>query len=89
MTWRPGAIALARASNGLFFLAVAAHCLVAYTPFVSELSIKPGVVPAVSDFVAVSPWLFWVTRLTTILTLMPQLSKAELSALAAVYHDRP
>jgi len=76
VTWRPGAVAIARAANGLFFLAVAAYCLVAYTPFVYEIFLKPGVVPAVSDFVAVSPWLFWAMLLVTILTLMPQLSNA-------------
>ena len=76
MTWRPGAIAVARALNGLYFLAVAAYCFVAYTPFVYELFLKPGVVPALSDFVAVSPLLFSATLLITILTLMPQLTSA-------------
>jgi Sulfatase len=76
VTWRPGAIAVARALNGLYFLAVAAYCFVAYTPFVYELFLKPGVVPALSDFVAVSPLLFSATLLITILTLMPQLTGA-------------
>ena len=83
MTWRPGAIAVARAANGLFFLAVGAYCLVAYTPFVYELFLKPGVVPALSDFVAVSPWLFCLMLLVTILTLMPQLSNRESRASVA------
>jgi hypothetical protein len=70
---RPGAIAIARALNGAFFLAASAYCLLAYSPFAYNQFIKPNVVPALTDFVAVSPWLFWATLLLTTLTLMPQL----------------
>jgi hypothetical protein len=71
---RPTVIAVARALNGLFFVAVSAYCLLAYSPFAYDVFIQPGVVPALSDFIAVSQWLFCATLLTTILTLMPQLS---------------
>jgi len=70
---RPGAVALARALNALFFIAVSAYCLLAYTPFAYDLFIKPSVSPALTDFVRLSPWLYWLTLLITSLTLMPQL----------------
>ena len=79
MIGRPGpvgVVALARALNALFFIAVSAYCLLAYTPFAYDLFIKPSVSPALTDFVRLSPWLYWLTLLITSLTLMPQLRGA-------------
>ena len=71
---RPGAIAIARAVNALFFLALSAYCFLAYTPFAYDAFIKPGVSHALWFFIVIAPALFWVVLLVTGLTLMPQLS---------------
>ena len=71
---RPGAIAIARALNALFFLALSAYCFLAYTPFAYDAFIKPGVSHALWFFIVIAPALFWVVLLVTGLTLMPQLS---------------
>lgn len=71
---RPGAIAIARAVNALFFLALSAYCFLAYTPFAYDAFIKPGVSHALWLFIVIAPALFWVVLLVTGLTLMPQLS---------------
>jgi len=74
--WRPNAIALARAVNGLFFLAISTYCFLAFTPFAYDAFINPSVVPALWGVFAVSPSLFWTALLITSLTLMPQLANA-------------
>ncbi len=84
MTWRRGAIALARAANALFFIITAAYCFLTYSPFAYNQFIKPSVLPLLTDFVAVSPWLFWVMLLATTLTLMPWLTNARLKFGAGV-----
>ena len=73
---RPGVIALARLANAIFFLAVSAYGLLSYSPFAYRQFIEPNVAPAVTDFVAVSPWLFWAMLLLTLLTLVPPLRGA-------------
>ena len=70
---RPGAIAIARAINALFFLALSAYCFLAYTPFAYDAFIKPGVSHALWWFIVIAPALFWVVLLLTGLTLLPQL----------------
>ena len=69
----PGSIAAARAVSASFFFAAAAYCFLAYTPFAYFQFIKPNVLPALTDFVTLAPWLFWLTLLITILTLMEPL----------------
>lgn len=73
MTPRPGAIAVARVVNGLFFLALSAYCFLAYTPFAYDAFIKPGVSHALWFFIVIASALFWVALLIATLTLMPQL----------------
>jgi hypothetical protein len=73
---RPGVIAAARLANAIFFLGVAVYSLLSYSPFAYRQFIEPNVLPAVADFVAVSPWIFWVMLLLTLLTLVPQLRAA-------------
>jgi len=73
---RPGAIALVRAANAVFCFIVSVYCLLAYSPFAYAQFIKPDTVPAITNFVAVSPWLFVAIQLATILTIMPQLRGA-------------
>jgi len=70
---RRDATAGARLLNAVFFLAVSAYGVLSYSPFAYEQFIKPNVVPALTDFVVVSPWLFWLALLITVLTLMPEL----------------
>jgi hypothetical protein len=70
---RRDATAGARLLNAVFFLAVSAYGVLSYSPFAYEQFIKPNVVPALTDFVLVSPWLFWLALLITLLTLMPAL----------------
>jgi len=70
---RPGAIALVRGANALFCVAASAYCLIAYSPFAYDQFIKPNTVPAITDFVVLSPWLFLVVLLATVLTILPQL----------------
>jgi phosphoglycerol transferase MdoB-like AlkP superfamily enzyme len=81
----PLAIAACRGVNALFCFAVAAYCVLTYSPFAYGMFIKPDVVPALSDFVTLSPWLFLVTLLLTTLTVMPQLRGAPGSGVARVY----
>jgi hypothetical protein len=71
---RPGAIAIVRAVNALFFLTLSAYCFLAYTPFAYDAFIKVGHVHALWLFIVIAPALFWVLLLLTGLTLMPQLS---------------
>jgi Sulfatase len=81
----PGSIAAARAVNGSFFVAVAAYCFLAYTPFAYFQFIKPNVLPALTDFVKLTPWLFWLFLLITILTLMEALRGGHGSIAARAY----
>jgi hypothetical protein len=71
---RPGGVAIARAVNALFFLALSIYSFLAYTPFAYDAFIKPGVNHALWFFIVIAPALFWVVLLLTGLTLMPQLS---------------
>src|SRR5262249_13359571 len=71
---RPGAIALARLVNALFFLALSGYCFLAYTPFAYDAFIKPGVVHTLWAFIVIAPSLLWAMLLVTALTLLPQLS---------------
>ena len=73
MIRRPGAIALARALNALFFLVLSGYCFLAYTPFAYDAFIKPGVIHALWWFIVIAPALLWVVLLLTGLTLIPQL----------------
>src|SRR5262249_21937682 len=74
--WPGGAVAACRIVNACLCLAIAAYCVLSYSPFAYGMFIKPDVVPALSDFTALSPWLFLVTLLLTTLSLMPQLRGA-------------
>ncbi|HEV3142191.1 MAG TPA: sulfatase-like hydrolase/transferase, partial [Vicinamibacterales bacterium] len=74
--WPGGLVAVARIVNAIFFLAAAAFCLLSYSPFAYGQFIKPSVVPALTDFVTLSPWLFLVALLITMLTVMPELRGA-------------
>ena len=71
--WRPFAIAVARAVNTLVFLATAAYCLLAYSPFGYQQFLKPEVLPWIPDFLAVHAALFWLAWMVTLLTLKPYL----------------
>ena len=86
--WPPSVVAIGRVVNAAFYLAVAAFCLLSYSPFAYGIFIAPNVVPALTDFVTLSPWLDLVALLVTTLTLMPQLrggSDRRGSALARMY----
>ncbi len=82
---RRGSIAGARALNAAFFLAVSAYGFLSYSPFAYQQFIKPNVVPALTAFVTMSPWLFWIALLISVLTLMPQLRGARGCGLARAY----
>jgi len=71
MRWRPAAVAAARVAHAGVLLAVAAFCFLSYSPFAYGQFIKPNVVPDLNDFVVLSPWLFAVALLVTVLTLLP------------------
>jgi hypothetical protein len=74
--WPANVVAVGRVVNAAFYLAVAAFCLLSYSPFAYGQFIKPNVVPALTDFVTLSPWLDLIALLVTTLTLMPQLRGA-------------
>lgn len=71
MNRRPPVIVVARIAHAIFFLAVSAYCFLAYTPFAYRQFIKPGVVPAISEFVNLSPALFCLVVLISVFTLLP------------------
>lgn len=71
MNRRPAVIVFARIAHAIFFLTVSAYCLLAYTPFAYGQFIKPGVVPAISELVNLSPALFWLVVLMSVFTLLP------------------
>ena len=81
----PGALAIARVVNASFFLAVASYCFLSYTPFAYFQFIKPNVLPALTDFVRLTPWLFWLTQLITLLTLIETLRGGRGSTAARTY----
>ena len=62
---RPGGIAIARAVNALFFVALSIYCFLAYTPFAYDAFIKPGVNHALWFFIVIAPALFSVVLLVT------------------------
>jgi Sulfatase len=80
-----GAIAAARAITASYFLAVAGYCFLSYTPFAYLHFIKPNVLPALTDFVKLTPWLFCLMLLITTLTLMETLRGGRGSTAARVY----
>jgi hypothetical protein len=82
---RPGVIAAARALNAAFFFAVATYGLLTYSPFTYEQFIKPDIIPAIRDFVSLSPALFWLVFLITLLTLYPHLQPPSRSRAAVAY----
>lgn len=71
MACSPHGVAAARAANAAFFFAVAAYAFLAYSPFAYSQFIQPSVVPALTDFVRLSPQLFWLALLITVTTLLP------------------
>lgn len=81
----PAVVAASRLANGLFFLAVSAYSLLSYSPFAYRQFIEPKVVPALNDFVAVSPWLFAAAYLLTLLTLLPLIRTGLARRLALSY----
>jgi len=81
----PGAVAVARVVNASFFIAVGSYCFLAYTPFAYFQFIKPNVLPALTDFVKLTPWLFLVTQLITLLTLMEALRGGRGAVAARTY----
>ncbi len=83
--WPPVAIAVARTLNAIFFFAVAAYGVLAYSPFAFEAFIKPDVVPGILVFVSLSPAFFWVTFLISVLTLFPFLRSPAPSRGAIAY----
>jgi Sulfatase len=83
--WPPVAIAAARALNAMFFFAVAAYGVLAYSPFAFEAFIKPDVIPGIFVFVSLSPACFWVVFLISVLTLLPFLRPPTLSRAAIAY----
>src|SRR6476620_11064427 len=82
---RGGVIAVVRLVHASFFLAVAAYCFLSYSPFAYAQFIKPHVVPALTEFVMLSQWYFWVIFLTTLLTLLPHLRGGPGRAVASAY----
>lgn len=78
-------IALARAVNAAFFVLVAAYCFLAASPFAFEQFIKPSVLPLLTDFVRLSPILFWLMWLIALFTLLPQLRRWPRSRSSLVY----
>jgi hypothetical protein len=80
---RPAATAAARTANAAFFLSIAAYCFLSYSPFAYAQFIKPNVVPDLNDFVVLSPWLFALAVLVTMLTLLPQLREHDVKGSAA------
>ena len=70
---RAAAAAAARAAHAAFLLSIAAFSFLSYSPFAYAQFIKPNVVPDLNDFVVLSPWLFAIAVLVTILTLLPAL----------------
>jgi len=82
---RPLVLAAARALNALFFLTIAAYGVLAYSPFAYEQFIKPDVIPAIADFVSLSPALFWLALLVTVLTLLPGLRAPARNGAAVAY----
>ena len=81
----PGAVAAARVVNASYFIAVGSYCFLAYTPFAYFQFIKPNVLPALTDFVKLTPWLFLVTQLITLLTLMETLRGGRGAVAARTY----
>ena len=81
----PGAVAVARALNALFFLSVAVFATLSYSPFAYEQFLKPNVVPELTDFKLLSPWLYWLTTFVTLLTLLPHLRAPRRRPLAVLY----
>jgi hypothetical protein len=81
----PGAVAAARAVNASYFLAVAGYCFLSYTPFAYFQFIKPDVLPALTDFVKLTPWLFCLAQLITLLTLMETIRGGRGSTAARLY----
>ena len=81
----PGAVAAARVVNASYFIAVGSYCFLAYTPFAYFQFIKPNVLPALTDFVKLTPWLFLVTQLITLLTLMDTLRGGRGAVAARTY----
>jgi len=82
---RPGVIAAARALNAMFFFAVATYGLLTYSPFAYGQFIKPDIIPAIRAFVGLSPALFWLAFLLTLLTLFPHLRPSSRSRAATAY----
>src|SRR5262249_30088954 len=76
---RSSIVATARAANAAFLLTAAAYAFLVASPFAYEQFIKPSVVPALTDFVRLSPLLFLLMWLAALFTLLPYLSSAHRS----------
>jgi hypothetical protein len=85
VTRRRALVASARAFNALFFFSVSAYGVLAYSPFTYGQFIKPDIIPAIADFVTLSPALFWLALLVTVLTLLPHLQPPARSRAAVAY----
>jgi hypothetical protein len=85
MMQRPWRLAVARVVHGAFFVGVSTYALLSFSPFAYVQFIAPSVLPELTDFIALSPWLFWLVLLLTTLTLMPQLRGAKGAAAARLH----
>ena len=81
---RRGIVIFARLLNGVLCLTTAAFGFLSFSPFAYAEFIKPNVSPALTSFIIMSPWLFWMALLATMLTLAPELGsgRAQRSAIA-------
>ncbi len=78
-------VAASRLLNAVFFFAVSTYAVLTYSPFAYGQFIKPDIIPAIRDFVTLSPALFWLVFLITVLTLFPHLQRPARSRAAVAY----
>jgi hypothetical protein len=69
------AVGIARALNALYFVASFLYCLLSYSSFAYEQFIRPQLVGWLPNWVALHHYVFWLTLLITLPTLVPALRR--------------
>src|ERR1051326_2321571 len=78
---RPAAI-LGRVCFSLFVLLTSVYCLLAYIPFTYEQVHVAGLLPWLTTFVKIHPYIYWVLLAGVIPTVIPDLRRRETKILA-------
>jgi hypothetical protein len=82
MSWRGPAFFLARCLYSGFFLITSIYCLLAYIPFTYQQVVVGQLLPWLTTFVRLHPYLYWAALAVVAPTVLPGLKRARATTIA-------